>query len=967
METTQLIKDKLDIAEFIKTYVPLTPAGKNLKGICPFHKEKTPSFMVSPDRQIWHCFGCFPPGQKVKTPFGYHNIETIDEQHFVHSGKGIIRKVLATHQRDYKGDLIDVQIRKLGGVVSMTADHNLPIIRPHTLHARKTKQFYRRCRDIVSKKKISLDEAIRSQGQCMEISAGELKKDDFVLYPINENITNPPILDLREYLTKKYSLGPRPPKLSYQQKVTSHLLQLLGYYIAEGSSHRAYIRFSLGSHEEDFALDIIALIKKLFDLDAVIYRRKPSERTGLEITACHAHLANIFENLCGKDAENKHIPFVLQDLDPRLQLTIVNAIFHGDGHAFVANRSVKTHKRITTISRILSEQIVDILLRNGFHPSLRISKENIDKKGVHHREAYHVIWLEEAQAQHTFRYRDEHGVLYWLLPVLSVKRRLYQGPVYNLTIDKDHSYIATNFAVSNCGKGGDIFRFVMEYENLKFFEAFKMLAERAGIDVGYLKQKDQKEFTTLYEITEVAKKFFQEQLRAQTKDAETARAYLQNRGLKSETIEEFEVGFAPNLSDGVSRYLTHKGYRMADIEKAGLVFRTERGTYWDRFRGRIMFPLSNQFGKAVGFTGRVLPGGESEKTGKYVNSPETPIFNKSRVLYGFDKSKSAIREGGEAIFVEGQMDLIMTFQDGVKNVVATSGTALTSDHLKLLRRVCDKLILSFDSDAAGQMAIERSIDLAQKEDFSVYVALLGDAKDPADVARSSPGKLKELFSRHIPAMQYYCDRYLKATRDIGEHKKGIRIVLHKIASMQSEVEKDHWLRELSSRTGMNEHALRAELVHYKKEQAQDVVIDGGVAFQGIQTSRKDMIAERLLSIAIAYPARVSVLTTLEDLFSKEQRLLLSAIQDGTLKNIDETSPLYMLANRVALQSGFWDDDGEITQELSRLMREFEKEYYREVLQIKKREIADAEQRGNHEMVNRLLREVDTISKKIHNI
>ena len=360
-----------------------------------------------------------------------------------------------------------------------------------------------------------------------------------------------------------------------------------------------------------------------------------------------------------------------------------------------------------------------------------------------------------------------------------------------------------------CNEGGDVISFVMKYENIEFFEALKMLAEKAGIETSYLKQHDQREFTVIYEITDVAKKFFQESLRAQDPSADGARKYLSERGLRQETIEEFEIGFAPNVSDALSRYLTQKGYRIADIEKAGLVFRTERGTYWDRFRNRIMFPLFNQFGKPVGFTGRILPGGESDKVGKYVNSPETPIFNKSRVLYGFDKSKSHIRDKEEAVFVEGQMDLIMSWQDGVKNIVATSGTALTLDHLKILHRVCEKLILSFDNDDAGQLAIERSIDLAQGADFSVFVAALGEFKDPADAVQKKAGALQKFFADAVPAMEYYFERYLKRGHDISTQKKNIRVVLEKIRAIASEIEKDHWLRELSRRTGMNEHALRA--------------------------------------------------------------------------------------------------------------------------------------------------------------
>jgi len=161
-------------------------------------------------------------------------------------------------------------------------------------------------------------------------------------------------------------------------------------------------------------------------------------------------------------------------------------------------------------------------------------------------------------------------------------------------------------------------------------------------------------------------------------------------------VNEFEVGLAGGENDSLIKHLTKKGFQASEVEAAGLAFKTERGTYWDRFRNRLMFPINNHFGKVVGFTGRILPGHESEKTGKYVNSPETPLFNKSKLLFGFDKTKGFIREANTAVLVEGQMDAILAYQDGVKNVVATSGTALTEGHLHLMRRMAENLVLAFD-------------------------------------------------------------------------------------------------------------------------------------------------------------------------------------------------------------------------------------------------------------------------------
>ena len=849
-ENTEIIKERIDIVDFIKGYLKLDKAGRNFKGICPFHKEKTPSMMVSPDRQIWHCFGCFPPGQKVKTPFGYHDIETIDKNHVVFSGNGELEKVLAVHKRNYSGDLIDVEVRKLGGVVSMTQDHELAVFRPKTKYYRKTKQFYRRCRDAVLKGS-SLAEAILRFADRKEINAGSLEKDDFVMYPINRRISPVSEIDLKEYLTKKYTFGPRPPKLLYIQKVNKDFLRLLGYWIAEGSGHRAYIRFSLGSHEEDFAADIVRLIKKCFGINASIHRRSGT-KTGLEITACHAYLGNIFENLCGKGAANKHIPFILQEIDPKLQMVLADAIARGDGYSYIANRSSNRHHGLTMVSRILIEQVVDILLRNSIFPSSRVEKEKTDKKGVHHREAYTARWSLEARAQHTFVYKDQAGRDFWLLPIKSLGRRKYRGPVHNLTVANDHSYVATNFAVSNCGKGGDIFGFLMQYENIEFLDALKVLAEKAGVDLGPM-SSDHKKYESLYEINRVAKDFFRRNLGGD--DAKEARAYLKKRGLTSATVNEFEVGLAGGENDGLVKHLTGMGYRTSEIEAAGLAFKTDRGTYWDRFRNRMMFPINNHFGKVVGFTGRIMPGFESDKTGKYVNSPETPLFNKSKLLFAFDKTKNFIREANMAVMVEGQMDAIMSYQDGVKNVVATSGTAITSGHLQALRRIAENLVLAFDNDSAGQSAAERTIDLAQTADFNVKVLMLKDEKlkDPADLVAERPGELAKEVDGAVPAMEYYFNYYDVLVGDIGKKKKNIRAVLSKIKAISSPVESSHWLSQLATRSGVPERALSLEM------QAVEVQRDGVAKKETIsiedgnvlkKLSREDRICQRLIALAI---------------------------------------------------------------------------------------------------------------------
>jgi DNA primase len=219
-----------------------------------------------------------------------------------------------------------------------------------------------------------------------------------------------------------------------------------------------------------------------------------------------------------------------------------------------------------------------------------------------------------------------------------------------------------------CGEGGDIFRFLMKYENLEFYEALKVLAEKAGIELKRVSPAEQRQFGVLYDINEAAAEFFRENLNRSA----PARDYLKNRGIKDETAEKFNLGFASPGFEDLTVFLINRGFEMGDLSRSGMTIRNERGKYFDRFRGRLMFPLLNSFGKTVGFSGRILPQFDNGETAKYLNSPETPIFSKSRIIYGLSRAKEAIREKGFVLLVEGQMDVVLAHQDGVENAVATS-------------------------------------------------------------------------------------------------------------------------------------------------------------------------------------------------------------------------------------------------------------------------------------------------------
>ncbi|MBI5220414.1 MAG: DNA primase [Candidatus Liptonbacteria bacterium] len=491
-----------------------------------------------------------------------------------------------------------------------------------------------------------------------------------------------------------------------------------------------------------------------------------------------------------------------------------------------------------------------------------------------------------------------------------------------------------------CNLGGDLFSFLMRFENIEFPEALRMLADRTGVELRRLNPAEYKVTGLLYDLQNLAKKFFQIQL------AQSAipRKYLEERGLLPETIATFELGWAPAESDPLTVHLLNAGYSLEDLIRAGLTLKSERGMAFDRFRGRIMFPLHNHLGKPVGFTGRILPQLDTGQTGKYVNSPETPIFNKSKLLYGFWKSKDTIRETGSVFLVEGQMDFLMSYQAGVRQVVAASGTALTADHLTALRRLADKLLLSFDSDEAGWRAGERAIDLAEQLDWNVQVVTLGGYKDPAEAAQANPESLRAALAQARPAMAVYFEHYLGTGRGLDyrdrDNLKKLRIVLGKLKNMASAVERNRWLMELAKLTALGEKVLIEEMERIETaatiERLTPVAEDGSSGSAARKFTRWELLTQDLLALARGSSAGDINPNYLAPGYREVFDLLRSGQSKSTDLVLDELVGLIVLKSRDP-QPG----------EIELLKQEMRKEYVREERKRLTLAIRNAEARGNY--------------------
>ena len=364
-----------------------------------------------------------------------------------------------------------------------------------------------------------------------------------------------------------------------------------------------------------------------------------------------------------------------------------------------------------------------------------------------------------------------------------------------------------------CQKGGDIFTFVKEMEGVEFPEALRILAARAGIELEEFDStiKDSKD--RLYQICEASARFFEKQL-SHSGTGQRAVEYLKSRGLEGATMAKFRLGFAPSAWDSLSGYLRNSGFTEKEIVDAGMVIKRESEGIYDRFRLRIMFPISDVNGRVVGFTGRIFEG--DEKEAKYINTPQTLIYDKSRILYGLDHSRGEIRKKDKCLLVEGNMDAVMSYQAGITNVVASSGTALTPMHLVILKRFTNNLDFCFDTDSAGAMATKRGIGMALGQDFNVKVVSLNDkeCKDPADYVKKYGKEWEKVASSAKPVVEFYFDKAKEGYNpESAESKKSVILAVAPfIKRLSSRVERSHWMDQLAYLLRVKEDAVEADIM-----------------------------------------------------------------------------------------------------------------------------------------------------------
>lgn len=441
-----------------------------------------------------------------------------------------------------------------------------------------------------------------------------------------------------------------------------------------------------------------------------------------------------------------------------------------------------------------------------------------------------------------------------------------------------HSEKTASFVVSperqiwhcfGCSKGGDIFKFLMEKEGLEFKDALEILAKRAGVVLKKINQEKKQLRDRLFEVNLKAQEYFHYIL-TKHKLGETALKYLHDRGLTDQTIEEFGIGYAPNSWDSLTKFLLKRNFTAEEIIGSGLG--VESKNCYDRFRGRIMFPLIDTKGQIIGFSGRVLYHAEP----KYINSPQTLIFDKSKFLFAMHLAKSHIRSKNEAVLVEGEMDVIMSHQVGIKNVVASKGTALTENQIELLKKYTDTISLCFDADLAGDSASRRGIELAEKAGLNIKVISISNGKDPADAAKADPKVWEECVKNATPIYDYYLQSAsVRYDAKKPEDLRKISVELVPIwAHITDDLVREHYIQKLSGLLQTDDKALRDTI---NKARLSQPVSFTRISEQVKQASniepknRRQMLEEYIIALLLHIPPDLKFVPKFPETIFQEEK------------------------------------------------------------------------------------------------
>jgi DNA primase len=517
-------------------------------------------------------------------------------------------------------------------------------------------------------------------------------------------------------------------------------------------------------------------------------------------------------------------------------------------------------------------------------------------------------------------------------------------------------------------KGGDVFSFVMEVEGMDFREALEHLARKAGVDMSIYDSQGSQEVAKLRkrlrEANELATQYYQQSL---MKNPHALEYVFKKRKLSKDVVQTFRIGYAPSSSDALTQFLTKKGFSAQELSQAGLVNRFGG----DMFRGRMTVPLMDGTGQVIGFTGRILE--DDPKAPKYLNTPQTLLYDKGRHVFGLSQAKEAIRTNDYAVVVEGNLDVVSSYQAGVTQVVATAGTAMTEHHLKALVRFTSHVRLAFDGDKAGLAATERAIPIAQTVGIELaIVSLPGDAKDPDELIQQDVALWQSAIEKAEPAVDWILTQYSK--REDLESAAGKRnfttATLRVVRALADQVEQEHYLQKIAGMTDSSVETLKSKLDSVDEPEVKELK---KVATQGPVERDPNVYQDNLLAVALAYPTTRDLFIDVDESMvqSEERQAIVRYIKKNAKNEVIETPKdlqeydtyVKILLLKADARYNDWDDQDRYL-EAARMIRQLINEHKKTKRDVLTAKLRDAELVGDDNESMRIRQELNTLIKEI---
>ncbi len=871
----EAVRESADIVEVASEFTALRRQGARFVGLCPYpdHSEKTGSFSVDAEKGFYYCFGCLEENERIWTSRGFIRIAEAEVGDEVIGLDG--RRESITEKLVKTGSTVRIKTGAAKEGISLTPDHWCVFVKKsEAMRVNPRVHFRHKGEDALRfSRKLR---ALNGDGEITVDRASNIRPGDFWLYPVipDHERADSPLSG--EGVIKAYTMGPRNERIT-ELHVNEDTAWLFGVWLAEGSLYRGGVKWSFGVHEtETLAPKVVRILEEEFERPATTIVRP--EKNICEVMCSSTDLAALFERWLGRGCENKRIPTEALHWTAPCQEATIDGYMVGDGC---------TYQKVTSaasVSEGLAYGIFALCVQTRKVCSINAWPEYVGKDGTKHRRFYTVHLLCKESLKGFFA--SISGTMYFWSMVREVEID-YEEPttVVDIATTGSHTFLTKMGITHNCQKGGDAIKLVGDLKSFSFTDSVLYLAERSNMELEYegtsadadaAKKRGERRRNIHKALAAAAVYYHKTFLKSQSQQADAARKYLEGRGFDNSTIEEFRLGYAmPRGFGGFMKAAERLGFDRSVLEAAGLV----SGGGGERFAGRITFPISDRRGRIVGFGGRAM--GDDQP--KYLNSPETEVFDKRSLLYGFPQVMEGIRKERAALVVEGYTDVLMLWQSGIKNAVATLGTATSPAHLRTLSGYADKIYVLFDPDAAGEKAVERATATAAELKLDLQVLRLSD--DPADwLSEHSPEEFREMLGGAEPALSYIFRVKAEGVRgaDAAERSR----VLQEIRDLLGQIEDPVFQREArrlaTEALGVSPDALgavrsRTSVSESRRESKARTPLDqAGYDVLALILARPDLTSD-LIEGGIEVPGHAEPFVLMPDDFGKEGHSRLFAL------------------------------------------------------------------------------------------